>query len=574
VSKKKVSKLSLFRDQLTNQLEKGTLLPSEWAVKNFKSPRDDYQPFSFKDHEFQIEILDTQEQDVSTQKPAQVGLSTLAILYALTFCALTRYKKLGYVLPSSKFSNEFSATRVDPLLKTSPALMQMLKQGDMDNVATRKIGTSFLMMKGTSVGASAVSVDFDALVFDEVDLCDQTILGQFTSRLQHSELKLTRSFSTPTVSGYGINKSYQQSSQAHRAIFCLSCNTWQIITNFFQSCRVPTIHGFQDVNEIDIENVSQILSILKEDPYLVCPHCDKKLTFENLNEPKHRKWVHSYEDRDHKGFQVRFWDVPKYNTVRDVLVSMQRFASKADWVNFRIGVPYDSVDTSLQVGIRSGHYHENFQDILSRDVFIGADLGKRNTHIVVGVPVRGSDSRIVLQVVAFWRVNIEKLPNNSLAEYLTKLIRTTRAVRLVLDAMPNYETSLRLHSSSLTQGVSFGAEYTSAKSGTSLDIYRFNEQSGVVKIARTLSFDALSRATKIGNIRFPAYTIDRKEDDLLESHLATIKKVQDKWVSTSTEDHYAHALNYLYAAYSSINERFIQAAVYMPPTARRVPIGG
>jgi hypothetical protein len=570
----KASKISLFKDQVSTQLDIDNLSYSDWAQKNFANPRDNYQPFSFKDHDFQIEILDCPEQNTVTQKPAQVGLSTLAIIYALTFSALSRYKKLGYVLPSSKFANEFSATRVDPILQSCPVLASMLSEGGLDNVAARKIGTNFLMMKGTSTGASSVSVDFDALVFDEVDLCDQEVLGQFTSRLQHSDLKITRSFSTPTVSEYGVNQRFIASSQAHRAILCQACNTWQIIMDFFDSVRVPTIHGFQDPKELEKENVSQILSVITEDPYLSCPHCHKKLTTENLNDPIKREWVHSYPNNLTKGFQVSFWDVPRYNPVKDVFASLERYASKAAWVNFRLGIPFESKDTSLSIGQRSGYPHESSDNILSRNVFIGADLGKKASHIIVGVPVHGVDSKVILQVIAFWRVDVTALPDKSLANYLTKLIKLTNATRLVLDAMPNYETSLQLHSSRHTQGIAFGAEYTSNKPTSSLDIYTFKESVGIVKIARTLSMDALSRALKVGNVRFPAHTIDRKEDEVMEGHMGCIKKVQEKWVSTSTEDHYAHALNYLYAAYSSVNERFVQMQVVMPPTASGVVVGG
>jgi len=156
----------------------------EWICSNTRHPDDPTKPWSFKYHEYQIEILRTDSEYLSAIKAAQTGMSELSVRLMLALASLYRSKNFMYILPSSSFARKFVVARVDPVIEMSEQLSR----------ETSKEG----------------------LVMDEVDFCSQKVLTSFYSRLQHNmpgESIVTR-FSTPTLPGYGISAMYESGSRA------------------------------------------------------------------------------------------------------------------------------------------------------------------------------------------------------------------------------------------------------------------------------------------------------------------------------------------------------------------------
>jgi len=120
---------------------------------------------------------------------------------------------------------------------------------------------------------------------------------------------------------------------------------------------------------------------------------------------------------------------------------------------------------------------------------------------------------------------------------------------------------------SLYKGQAYGAYYGGSKTNI-LDIYNFNDKEGIVTMDRDASFDDLAKAVNNGVITFcePTEVVQGKDgvkEAVLVKHLCAMKKVITmtskgkvaSWTNTGP-DHFAHALNYCYAAYASVNERF------------------
>ena len=406
-----MDKINFFSESLKNSLDRTSLVHSKWIEKNFKDPRNDRKQFSFKDHEFQVEIVDDDSVGVVVRKCAQVGLSTLQIRYILAFCSVNNYLKCAYILPTAKFANEFSATRVQPAIYSSDVVSNLAKEGDTSNVGIKEIGTCFLVMKGSTGQSQAISLDLDLLIVDELNFCDMEVIGSFASRLQHSDLKFTRHFSTPTVADYGIDSLYNESSQAERAVYCSRCNSWQVI-DFYRDCIIP---GFLDGVAGFNKSSSGFPGIASA--YLQCDNCKGELTLENLNNPSLREWVRAYPDRDTSGYQVRYWDVPAYNTTPEVLASSSKYTLHSDWVNFRIGSSYSDQESSflpeaLHLARKPSYLNEyrginnnnstitisTISSIISKNVFIGVDLGKVS-HVVIGVPRFKKFSKLFLSFI-------------------------------------------------------------------------------------------------------------------------------------------------------------------------------
>lgn len=560
-------------------VDRTTLKQSDWICRNFRHPKDNRKNWNFTDHEYQIEIVNCGDdaQEVDTKKCAQVGLSTVQINWALTFGAQHDFMKLAYVLPTAKFATEFAKLRIDPAIEASPVISDLLSS-DADNTGMKKIGTCFLVMRGTSGESQAISVDLDAIIIDELNFCNFKILSAMSSRLQHSELKLYRRFSTPTLPDFGISANYNSGSQALRAVKCDHCTTW-VTPSFFNDVVIPGM-----ANPIAEYRKGDHTHPGVAEAYLACPHCRKALTTDNLNDPKKREWVHKFPDRSARSYAVKPWDVPKYNPIPEVLYSIKEY-NYQDWNNFRLGEDYESAENSFiqevikrnsvvrPVGIESlragtsGYYH----------VFIGADLGNTN-HIMVGATGPSG----TLDIICPHRITSKELQalyagEASFGKWLKELCLAVFHRKLVIDHMPSYEPALFV-TAHLPQGTAYGAFYVGDKQGQ-LDVYAFDDKKGVVNINRTKHFDDLAGAVNSGVVRFPYE--DHPETELIRKHLGAMKKLtrinskgqkEEYWDSTSPEDHYGHALGYLWSAFASVEKRFGPSPIAMLPTPSRVKV--
>ena len=570
-----------FIENMEAQIDRGSLIQADWIVKNFTSPRNNNLAWSYKDHEYQIEIANCGD-DVPTvwvKKCAQVGLSTLELVLALAFCALHDYLKLAYVLPTAKFATEFSAMRMDPAILSSPKIASLVSK-DTDNVGMKKIGTCFLIMRGTSGETQAISIDLDCLVIDEYNFANQKILSTFSSRLQHSLLKLRRNFSTPTLPEYGVSGGYDTSSQGLRAVFCTRCNHW-VFPSFFADVVIP---GFakplNDFRAIDKDHQGV------KDAYLSCPNCRKALTIENLNDPDKREWVHRNPTATAKGFHVMPWDVPKYNPIPEILADIENYTYQ-DWCNFRLGLDYESSENSFQESVINTNSVippisiETIRLGLSGIYggYLGSDLGKTN-HVIIGIPsVFGT-----LDIVCLARVDVKKIVADTgdvhFGPWLRDIFVKIAGRKSVIDHAPAWEPALHMVST-LPDKAAYGAYYSANPKKGNLDIYSFDDNKGAVTIERDRHLDDLCEAVNNGKIRF--LQKDHPEMSIMRKHLKNIKKVKqtnskgqnvETWVSLSSDDHYAHALGYLWAAYSSDEHRPVIIAAAMPPSPSRVKVKG
>lgn len=553
------NRIKMFNQGVQTSINRHSLVKSAWIIENFKHPRNDRIPWSFLDHEYQIDIVDEESPDKCVKKCAQVGVSELAIRESLSFCAMHDYRKMAYVLPTSKFSSEFSSTRFDPAIESCDYIKGVLSK-DVDNTGVKKIGTSFLVMRGTSGTTAAISIDLDAIITDEIDFCNQEVLGSFASRLQHSDLKLTTDFSTPTVPDYGISALYDISSQGRYMVKHSKCNQW-VAPEFYNDIIIP---GF-DEPLTDFRKDDRFHPGV-ERAYICCPFCRHEIKWSDFVDAKRRGWIHRHPDRPKKGYQVMPWDVPKYNQLQEVLFSIHRYKLHSDWVNFRLGLDHSSAENSFLKEVierntsGSGSTLETVVSNGYRRVYIGADLGK-TSWITIGIATEAG-----LRIVCAASVTVAGLDEQNLGKYLVSLMRMLQGLRSIVDAAPNYETALYM-TSNLYEKQAYGAYYGGSKTNI-LDIYNFNDKEGIVNMDRDASFDDLAKAVNSGVITFcePTEFIQDKDgnkESVILKHLCAMKKVKvmtskgkiATWTNTGP-DHFAHSLNYCYAAYASVNERF------------------
>ena len=546
--------LAGMAENIKTQVDRASLVQSEWIMKNFTHPKNDREKWSFKDHEFQIEIanLSESQREMATIKCAQVGLTELQIRCMLAFLAQHSMLKAAYLLPTKDMSRKFTQSRFNPAMETSPYISSVVSK-DTDNTNITRVGSCFLLMQGTQGASSAISFDLDLIIADEVDFCDQNVLKAYSSRLQHSKLKLKRNFSTPTLPGYGISALYEESSKAVRMVKCYHCNSWSDL-NFFADVIIP---GFsKPLSEFRVEDAEHPGI---QTAYYKCPCCHKEITPENLNDPLAREWVDTHPGHWRKGFKVNPWDVPVYNPLVDVIESI-REKPYQNWMNDRLGLPYESSENSFMRSILERNSiltPASLSELMLGGyygVYIGVDLGKV-AHVTVGLSRPDG-----LHVICAEKVHVKDLPEQHLGKYLAKLAIATRCRRMVVDAAPDYSTAMYLHAVNM----GYGAEYGS---NTTLDIYFWDDKRGIVKIDRDAHFDDLSSWVNSSRVKFP------KESKELVAHFDVVKKVRvtsgtkevERWVSTSKADHFAHSVGYCFAAFSSLEERMSQVPLSVLP---------
>ena len=174
---------------------------AEWICNNTTLKG---QPFSFKRHEFQRQILDDMHPNLCCKKLSQVGLTEGQIRKTLGFLIQNPGTNALYSFPTTEMRDRNSKTRIRPILDRDFPKFGGKEGKEVRNNSIMQLGDSFLYIAGNSE-ADATSTPVDMIINDELDLSDMEIIALFNSRYQHSDFKIKQMFSTPTFTGYGVS---------------------------------------------------------------------------------------------------------------------------------------------------------------------------------------------------------------------------------------------------------------------------------------------------------------------------------------------------------------------------------
>jgi hypothetical protein len=526
----------------------------EWIERNTAHPDDNNRRWTFLHHEYQVGILRDTTKVIDVQKCSQVGMSELSIRAALAILSIQRNFTCIYVLPTAGFASSFVKGRFNPVIEASRYLKAAVNR-DVDSTEMKQIGTSFLYIKGTIGKSANISVPAQGLFKDEVDFCDQDALKGFNSRLGHAmEREIQRGFSTPTVANYGINAAFSAGSQAHYCVKCRACHQW-VAPNFMTDVEIPGFDGtVATFEKEDLENHE----VRIDSAFIRCPNCTNPLHWKDLCNPEKRQWIHKYPDRDRHSYQVCPYDVPMVNPLAKTIGTLTDYGSKKDWVNFKLGYPFEDAQTSfldvmvhanriprtIQIPEMDSASEKNPHKICS-NTFVGIDIGKTSWFVCLQ-----EDRNIAGKLNEIYKERIRQDGEDYLYRRVKYLEKVLGAVNGVMDAGPDISTSKK-YSTNGVIGATWACYYV-RKGKDTLDIITTDPDEGIVKAARTETFNDLAAEVNAGRIGFS----DDMDYPLMRQHLASMKRVDgkdsgeliSKWVNTG-DDHYAHALNYARIAY-------------------------
>lgn len=522
---------------------------AEWLCEHTKHPKDNKKPWSFADHEMQIDIANETRHHVLIRKCSQVGLSELSVRISLAMLALFPGSTAIYTLPTAKFAGKFAKSRINPVVEASKTLKGMVPPGN-DSSELKQFGTSFLYIVGTSGQSSPISIPADMLIRDEVDFSNQSLLSMFYSRLGHAQDGgWIRDFSTPTVDKFGISADFDKSTQGRYVVHCTSCGE-DVMPTFLEDVIIP---GYDDkIIDLDIDMLGDHRYKIDE-AYLSCPACHNELTSGMLHDSDRRHWVHARPDADIGGYQVMPFDVPLINTVPKTIRAITQYERKADWVNFEMGVTYeDSENSFLEATIRGNTVLNWVQPGMhaASGCVAGLDIGK-TSWIIIAKPINSK------RIDVIHAERIVQDDSNYLVTRVKELLSWYGIQRLVIDAGPDFSSVTQIIAQSIVDQV-YGCYYvrSSKKNLSNIDVNLVDQ---VVSAQKAGTFSDTARAVNKGYVRFAKMP----EVDTVRSHLVAMKKATHTnaagdtvtaWVGTGP-DHYANALNYLMIA--------IQLGVYL-----------
>lgn len=498
------------------------------------------KPFSFKGHEYQHSILLDESEELVVRKSAQTGISEMAMRMALGLVmVMPGAFRIGYTFPSASFAASYSKTRFNPIIQNSPVLKGSISNDDLDNSEVKTFGIGKeIYFKGAAVGNAAISTTLDMLIHDELSFSDQDVIGDYSSRIIHSEYKWRLALSTPTFPGDPIDEAFQASRRHFNMCKCGSCGH-TFFPDYYSNVKVP---GWdRHLDEITKDNLHLVRY---NEAQFLCPSCWKPADLS----PPNRVLVCENPSEPHiaAGYQVSPFDAPSVISLRDLIVSSTKYASKAKFRQFALGTPSADADSGLtdddlnRIGVESVRtpFHTHC---------MGIDLGL-TCHFAIGS--LDSDGRLGI-------VHYERVPLARFRERYFQLKAEYRVSITVSDSQPYMDLIMSLSEEDPNL---YGAVYVTRQG---LELFEVKQKEAdpdnalsqvrQVQINRNAVFDKF-----LADVRSEKVWVRKTADwELFKTHLQDMKRASatlrngeftSLWQKSSKgHDHYHHTV----AAYLS-----------------------
>lgn len=517
----------------------------EWIERNTTI---NGRPFSFKKHEYQQQILLDESPEIVIRKSAQTGISEMSMRMSLAMLMIMPGAfRIGYTFPTATFAASYSKSRLNPIILGSPALSAAVTSADLDSAEVKTLGVGKeLYFKGAATGNAAISTTLDLLIHDELSFSDPDVIGDYWSRVLHSDYKWRISLSTPTFVGDAIDTAFTNSRRHWNFCRCEHCSH-RFIPDFYENVFVPGIGGGL---ELDRVNANNLHTVRHKEAEFRCPKCQRQTSLL----PKHREWVCENPQERHiaAGYQVQPFDAPLVVSLSDLIIASTKYASKSKFKQFSLGRPATDSDSGItdedMMAICLDHVETSF-----RSHVLGVDLGIYCHFMIGGV---ASDGTLVV-------VHYERVALKDFRRRYAQLVQEYRITVKVSDIQPYTELIMSLSESDQNL---YGARYVTRQG---LEVYdvkqedpdRENAIEGVreVSVNRNALFDKLLSAIRPEEFSAPKIMIRRLNDwELLKAHFLAMRRAKAQlrngeftsvWQKPADgQDHYMHAMGYLWVA--------------------------
>lgn len=500
----------------------------DWICANTTIKR---RPFSFRDYPFQRLIADDMHPDLSVKKCSQVGLTETQLRKFLAILARGNGLSGIFTLPNEKMFTRVYNTRLKPMIEQDEIFNPPMDVNPVRRRDTVQIRDSFGYITGCTEG-DATSTPADFLMHDEIDLSPEDMIALYQSRLQNSEMKVTQKFSTPTFSGFGIDKSYSLSDQREYLYRCPACNHWQIPRFNMASVFIPN-YRLEKTNLTEL-SAEEVATLDVHEAHFRCenPKCQQRADLSNADL---REWVATFPGRTaYRGYQVRPTCTARLGAGY-ILGQLGKYASMGyprGFHNTVLGEAYASADAQIQRSdieacMTGGTIQSPGDDV---PVFLGVDIGFQ-CHITLSVDLPDGRPHFIL---------FQTIPVMHLETRIAELRQIYNIVQGASDRFPLTTTvdALRDHTNGLVMPIQY-------RGGAGLGAVR-DELSNITHYSanRTLILDRVLMLISNHKAVLSGYTSLK---ETLIAHLTDMVRdeqpdVEAEWKKITGNDHFFHAM--------------------------------
>lgn len=485
---------------------------SYWASEYPGVNLENRLPVDFKEHKYLIDPYQDNHPNQCHKKGTQIGGSTMFILKSIYKCI--KHLPLGciYYFPTDTDVQDFSKGRITPLIQNNPDSIGKYMT-DTDTVGLKRVGRSFLYLRGMKSAIRVKSVPADMIVVDEKDEATPEACEMAEKRLSHSKYQIKYYLSNPSVPNYGIDADFQSSDQRFYMLKCTHCGKWNCLEDTFPNC---------------LEKKGDTI-------VLTCYHCKRAL------DRNAGQWVAKYPSKkDWHGYTYSQFLNP-FVKLKDIYSDYQKALLKGrlnTFYNLTLGLAYvnakDKLTNEQVLELCDPNYDGSKTPGLTT---IGIDQGNL-LHCVIMTRTR--DNKKLLKPVLL--KDFERIDD---------LIEHYNPARVVIDGLP--ETRKAKELANRFPDLVYLNYYVE----TQKQDVKWDEKNFICQENRTESLDASHSVIASKKAILPNRNNDQVED--FAAHCSNIaKKLETKidtgsvryiWVKTGA-DHYRHALNYANIAMS------------------------
>jgi len=505
------------------------VLPSAWAYQYRKlkgeplvfMPKDISPRNLHRVRPFLEKPLNDDSQEKGYRKARQIGLSENSVTEIFWFTDRNPHTKAFYTFPTNQQMQDFSNTRISEAIQESDYLRSIM--GDVKNVNLKKIGSSFLFLRGAQAERLGEGVDADVAFFDEIDRMPPRVKVAFKESLQSSQWGWVREISTPTVPNFGIDEGWNKSKQWFWFIKCSRCGTRQ------------TLEWLPD------DNFSGRVSVAEREGthVYVCRHCEGELTLEDRFRGE---WVARWPKRDPSYYQFTQMMAPWISAQR-LWEKQEEYPFKQLFYNYCLGVPY--------LG----------DNILVTEEHILSCRGTASRVDWQGPRVLGIDWGDKSWIVCLQWINSGKVGLVHLERILSsdvgEIVNQVQAVKHKLrpDLMVNdagYGKDRNTILLKLNPDRVYSCFYPTSEKGSKIFEPQWQDEQHKVSVDRTTSLKLSLGLFKAKQVII-AREVDLNELKTFCKHLTNLVSVKDydektgeieEWIASTGQDHYGHAWNY------------------------------
>jgi hypothetical protein len=507
----------------------------DWITTNTTIKK---RPFSYDGYGFQKAIADDMHRNLSVKKCSQIGLTEVQIRKFLAI--LTRSTAIAgiFSMPNEKMFTKTYNGRIKPILEADavfnpPSAMKPTRSKDQV-----QIRDSFGYITACTEG-DATSLSADFLFHDELDLSPQEIIALYQSRLQGSDMQITQSFSTPTFSGYGIDKNYQLTDQREYKAKCGSCNRWHIpmfTPEFIYLKKFPfEVEKFTDLT------AQQIALLDLEDCHVKCPDCQARF---DLGNDDLREWVALRPSvLNFRGYQVRPFSTPRIKPayIFGQLAQYQEKSFTRGFYNTVLGEEYTAADARLQEAdikacmAKPGATASIPNTSMDTPCFMGIDVGL-TCYITISHDDADGNPHFVL---------FDTVPASSLQRRVEELCKVYNIVQGAIDRFPYTTEADALRD--MTSGLIIPVQYRGQQALSPvmeadtkiLNHYSANNTLALDRVQALVSH----RVMTISGYQGQRETVIKHLMDMVrDDKPSDSDNVLGEWKKTSGNDHFMHSM--------------------------------